>query len=63
MNEQLQKLWVTLKADKKKLALMALLISFGLLLWGRLLLKQVPQSAIAEPRQVAPPLRPVTIGP
>ena len=55
MNEQLQKLWATLKADKNKLVIMSLLLLlFGLLLWGRLLLKQVPQSAVAEPRQVAP---------
>jgi len=40
-------------ADKKKLSLMASLLAVMLLLWGRLLLKQVPRTAIAEP-SIAP---------
>ena len=54
MNERLRKLWGTLKAGKTRLILLAVLLMLGLLLWGRLLLKQVPQSAIAEPRQAVP---------
>ena len=47
MQEQLQRAWRQLTADKKKLGLMVGLMAVGLLLWGRLMLKQVPQVATA----------------
>lgn len=40
-----------LTADKKKLSVMVSLLAVMLLLWGRLLLKQVPRTAVAEPAQ------------
>lgn len=46
--DQLKQLANTLTADKKKLVMMLVLVMVGLLLWGRLLLKQVPRSAIAD---------------
>ena len=50
MNKQkLDRLIATLTADKKKLMMMLALVMVGLLLWGRLLLKPVPRSAIADP--------------
>lgn len=49
MNRHLANLNRTLLADKKKLGLMVVLVFFGLLLWGRLLLKDVPRTATAEP--------------
>jgi len=45
--------WARLKrqlfADKRKLGLMVSLLAVALLLWGRLLIKDVPRSAVAEP--------------
>lgn len=38
-----------LKADRRKLAAVAMLMALGLLLWGRLLLKDVPKTAVAGP--------------
>lgn len=38
-----------LVADKRKLGLVMALTLVGLLLWGRLLLKDVPRTAVAEP--------------
>lgn len=38
-----------LKADKRKLSAICLLLAVGLLLWGRLMLKNVPQTATARP--------------
>jgi len=38
-----------LTADKKKLSVMLGLLAVGLLLWGRLLLKDVPKTATASP--------------
>jgi hypothetical protein len=38
-----------LKADRRKLSAMVILTGFALLLWGRLLLKNVPQTATARP--------------
>lgn len=40
-------------ADKKKLSLMISLSAVMLLLWGRLLLKQDPRTAVAKPSAVA----------
>lgn len=49
MNKHLANLKRQLLADKKKLGVMILLAVFGLLLWGRLLLKDVPRTATAQP--------------
>ena len=48
MNEFWQNTRNELK-DPKKLGVLVVLVAVGLLLWGRLLLKQVPQTATAEP--------------
>ena len=53
MNMDLQRIWRQLSADKRKLGLMAALLGFALLLWGRLLLKDVPRTANATPATVA----------
>jgi hypothetical protein len=42
-----------LSKDKKKLGLVLALMAVGLLLWGRLMLKQVPRTAVAKPAAVA----------
>lgn len=42
-----------LLADKKKSGAMLALLAIGLLLWGRLLLQDVPKTATAEPKQEA----------
>ena len=47
MNDQLKRLFDRATADKKKLGMMLGLLAVGLLLWGRLMLKQVPQVATA----------------
>lgn len=49
MNLDLPKIWRQLAADKRKLGLMVALLSFALLLWGRLLMKDVPRTANAVP--------------
>jgi len=38
-----------LSSEKKKLVAMVALFMFGMLLWGRLLIKQVPKTAVADP--------------
>ena len=48
MQDQLRQAWRQVTADKKKLGLMVGLMAVGLLLWGRLMLKQVPQVATAD---------------
>jgi len=53
MNDQVNKLIRQLTADKKKLGLMVGLLAVGLLLWGRLLLKEVPRTATATPKVTA----------
>jgi len=45
--------WEKLTADKKKLSLMVGLLAVALLLWGRLMLKQPPRTATAEPEPAA----------
>lgn len=40
-------------ATKGKVAFMCALLVIGMLLWGRLLLKHVPRTAIADPNQLA----------
>ncbi|MAE62990.1 MAG: hypothetical protein CMJ18_01855 [Phycisphaeraceae bacterium] len=37
------------KFDKKKVGIMIALLLVGLLLWGRLLIKKLPRTAVAEP--------------
>lgn len=49
MSEMTHKVIGQLTADKKKLGLMVGLLAVGLLLWGRLLIKDVPRTATAEP--------------
>lgn len=53
MNDLLKRLWQHISADRKKLGLMLALVAVGLLLWGRLLLRQVPRSAVAAPSPAA----------
>lgn len=49
MSGKLELLVRELMADRRKLAIMVVLLMVALLLWGRLLLKKVPQIATAEP--------------
>ena len=49
MKERLHMMLRQLAADKKKLWIMAVLVLVGLLLWGRLIFKRAPQSALAKP--------------
>lgn len=48
MNRNLRRLIRVVTADKKKLSIMMALMAVGLLMWGRLLLKNVPRSAVAD---------------
>ncbi len=49
MSARLQQLWRASPSTQRKLGMVALLLLVGLLLWGRLLLKQVPRTATAIP--------------
>ena len=49
MREKFEELKKQLMREKKKAGLLALLLLVGLLFWGRLMLKQVPRTATAEP--------------
>ncbi len=49
MKERIHMMLRQLAADKKKLWIMAVLVLVGLLLWGRLIFKRAPQSALAKP--------------
>lgn len=49
MNAWINKTLSELRADRKKLTLMCGLLAIGLLLWGRLLMRQVPKTAVADP--------------
>lgn len=51
MSPAIKKLVAQATADKKKLSIMLALVMVGLLLWGRLLLKQVPRTAVADPSE------------
>lgn len=53
MNGSLKDMLNGLVADKKKLSAMVCLLAVALLMWGRLLLKNVPRTAVAEPAQSA----------
>lgn len=46
--DKLKQLANTLFTDRKKIVTVLALVVVGLLLWGRLLLKQVPRSAVAD---------------
>jgi len=45
--------WRLLTADRRKAGLVLSLLAMGLLLWGRLLLKEVPRVATADPEAEA----------
>lgn len=49
MTSYMRQIIQKLVADKKKLAVMVSLMAVLLLLWGRLILKQVPRTAVASP--------------
>lgn len=50
MNEDLQRFWIRLTADRRKFSAMCALAAVGLLLWARLLLlHDVPRTGLAEP--------------
>ncbi len=49
MEQMIENLKRQLMADKKKLGIMLVLVAVGLLMWGRLLLKEVPKTATATP--------------
>jgi hypothetical protein len=49
MKEQIRQAIEVLKHDKRKLGAIVALLALGLLLWGRLMLKQVPRTALAKP--------------
>jgi len=51
--DAIMKLWRQATADKRKFAAMVILLAVGLLMWGRLLLKEVPRSAVADPSTLA----------
>ncbi len=53
MKEKIDEIIKELTADKKKLGFMIALIAVGMLLWGRLMLKQAPRTAVADPDQVS----------
>lgn len=49
MMSYLRQMMGRMMADKKKLCIMASLLAVLLLLWGRLILKEVPRTAVADP--------------
>lgn len=53
----MDRLWNRIKGelinDKRKLVMVTSLLAVALLLWGRLLLKDVPRTAVADPDQTA----------
>ena len=49
MNANIRRWGLRLGADSKKISVVVVLLAFGLLLWGRLLLQEVPRSASARP--------------
>lgn len=48
-----QKIWKEITADKKRFGMLVACCLIGLLMWGRLLLKKVPRTAVANPDAVA----------
>ncbi len=53
MKARARKLLRRMMAEKGKFSTMLCLVMVALLMWGRLLLKQVPRTAVATPEQVA----------
>lgn len=53
MSASLRKIVRRLTADRRKLSMLLALGAVVLLLWGRLLLKQVPRTAVADPENQA----------
>lgn len=53
MKQRFLRLWKQMTADKRRFSLAVSLALIGLLMWGRLLLKKVPKTAIADPDAVA----------
>ncbi len=51
MKTKLKQLWARMTADKKRFGAMAALLGVALLMWGRLLLKDVPRSVVADPKE------------
>ena len=49
----LQKIKQQILADKQKFGVVMVLMAIGLLLWGRLMLKSVPRTAVADPKEEA----------
>ena len=49
MKAYMARIWGDISRDKRKLSFGLVLVGIALLLWGRLLLKQVPQAAVADP--------------
>jgi len=47
----LNRYWRQITSDKRKFAAMSILLALGLLMWGRLLLKEVPRNAVADPNE------------
>lgn len=62
MNFDLQRLWRQMAADKRKLGMMVALLGVAMLLWGRLLLKDVPRTANANPGAAVTRAASTTIG-
>ena len=60
MNTTMRHVMLHLTADKKKLSLMVALLAVALLLWGRLMLKQVPRTAVAVPAGASVAINPAT---
>ncbi len=48
-----QKIWKEITADKKRFGMLVACVAIGLLMWGRLLLKKVPKTAVADPNNKA----------
>ena len=63
MNPLLRQIKRQLLADRKKLSMLMGLLAVGLLLWGRLLMQDVPRTAVAVPKLAASgPARPDNAG-
>jgi len=53
MSRGMNRIWKSLLADRRKASAVVVLLAIGLLLWGRLMLKQVPRTATADPEPEA----------
>ncbi|QDU35201.1 hypothetical protein KS4_32810 [Poriferisphaera corsica] len=54
----LNHVWFLLRTDVKKGVIVCSVCALGLLIWGRLLLKDVPRSVTAEPEKVLQAVQP-----